>query len=120
MDILKEGIISLTGDEIIPCEYDWIRIISSDGKRILLENFTEDSKSGSMGCVDENGNIILPMKYNMMKNYGANGWLPVGIKSGNYDENTEIYRCQYFDMEGKETLTLSSQYMDANPFYKVK
>lgn len=119
-DILKEGMISLTGDEIIPCEYDWIRIISSDGKRILLENFTEGSKSRIMGCVDENGNIILPIKYNMMKNYGANGWLPAGIKSGNYDEDTEIYRCQYFDMAGKKTLTLSSQYMDANPFCKVQ
>ena len=120
MDTSTEGILGLSGEEILPCEYDSIGIISSDEKRILLRNFTDDSIYGIMGCSDENGNIILPMKYNIIKRYGDNNWLPAGIKSGNYDENTEIYRCQYFDMEGKETLTLSSQYMDANPFYKVK
>lgn len=120
MDTSKEGILDLTGDEILPCEYDLIGIISSDEKRILLRNFTDDSIYGIMGCSDENGNIILPMKYNMMKQYGDNNWLPAGISSGNFDDDTEIYRCQYFDMEGKETLALSPKYMDANPFYKVK
>lgn len=118
-DILhRKGIISLKGEEILPCEYDWIGTLSSDEKRIAL--MLEEKEKYIYGCADEKGQMILPIKYNMMKQYGDNNWLPAGIKSGNYDENTEIYRCQYFDMEGKETLALSSKYMDANPFYKVK
>lgn len=118
-DILhRKGIISLTGEEILPCKYDWIGTLSSDEKRIAL--MLKEKEKYIYGCADEKGQMILPMKYNMMKQYGDNNWLPVGISSGIFDEDTEIYRCQYFDMEGKETLALSPQYMDANPFYKVK
>lgn len=118
-DILyRKGIISLTGEEILPCEYDWIGTLSSDEKRIAL--MLEEKEKYIYGCADEKGQMILPIKYNMMKRYGDNNWLPAGISSGNFDDDTEIYRCQYFDMEGNEILALSPKYMDANPFYKVK
>lgn len=117
-NLYRGGMISLTGEEILPCEYDSIVILSPDEKRIGL-GVKEEGKY-VYGCADEKGQMILPIKYNMMKEYGDNNWLPAGTSSGNFDEDTEIYRCQYFDMEGKETLALSPKYMDANPFYKVR
>ncbi|MGN0250034.1 MAG: WG repeat-containing protein [Oliverpabstia sp.] len=70
------------------------------------------------GCIDCDGKIIIPVKYDMMEKAGSNGWIVAGTYNGKYDEDTDEYRCQYMDENGNVMLQLPEKYIYAEGFTK--
>ncbi|MGN0324121.1 MAG: WG repeat-containing protein [Oliverpabstia sp.] len=107
--VVNEGMINAKGDEVLPCQYSDISLLSLDLYRI--------QNGEKCGCVDYDGKLILPVQYDMLE-AGSNGWIVVGTYDGKYDEDTDRYRCQYMDANGNVMLQLPEKYIYAEGFTK--
>lgn len=59
----KEGVVDSTGREILPCQYDWVRIAGPD--LFIIEKRNEKV----VGAVNHHGDTVIPFVYNLLYAY---------------------------------------------------
>ena len=73
----KYGLIDLSGQEILPCEYDDITVVAG------VKNSIKVQKDGKYGLVTTEGTTILEPKYNDILNFGEdykNGYIVINAE----------------------------------------
>ena len=103
-----EGLINQNGDEIIPCEYMWV-------KRLTDNSYCAVKKNGKgQDLYNQNGELLIHIdsEQGIITSGGENGWVNVY-----YRENDKQ---QYMDEEGNIVLQLPDKYTYAEGFIKVR
>ena len=59
----KEGVVDSTGREVLPCQYDWVRIAGPD--LFIIEKRNEKVA----GAVNHHGDTVIPFVYNLLYAY---------------------------------------------------
>ncbi len=59
----KEGVVDSTGREVLPCQYDWVRIAGPD--LFIIEKRNEKV----VGAVNHHGDTVIPFVYNLLYAY---------------------------------------------------
>ena len=87
----KYGFVDKSGNEVIPCKYDYIRYFSEGLARVSI--------NGKEGVIDKSGNEVIPCKYGNVSDFSEglacvelNGKYGFIDKSGN-----EVIPCKYDD-----------------------
>lgn len=103
-----EGLINQNGEEIIPCEYMWV-------KRLTDNLYYAEKKNGKEeDLYNQNGELLIHLdsEQGHIISGGENGWVNIY-----YHENDKQ---QYMDEEGNIVLQLPDKYTYAEGFIKVK
>jgi hypothetical protein len=98
----KYGLTNLNGNEILPVEYDEIKLLSEVDNSILIE------KDQKIGLCDYSGNIIIETKYKEIKAIGndyKNGYITV--------DNGDLYGIIDFN----KNVVFNNIYLDIEPIY---
>lgn len=114
------GLIDISGNEVLPCEYRNI-FLHDDGEYGSVYTNIDDDVYNECGLVDQNGEFITERFYDGWTEFGDNNWFVVYSMTKDSDNYLEReYKCTYMDREGNEVLELPDYYTDAGPFIAVE
>ena len=109
-DTQKSGFVNINGENIIPCEYMWVRDFSECGLALVFtdengptdENAPDNEYGGTpyRGYINTKGEIVIPIEYYSPCNIGASHMYPVHKGT---DGVIELYKegyTYYFNTDG--------------------
>ncbi len=96
------GLINMTSEEIIPPTFQWMKLLD-----VGVYKFKKD---GLYGLVDLKGNIILTNKFHTIGNF-ENNLATTYIKTGENENEEELYLYGCIDSYGNEILSPDYEYM---------
>ena len=109
----KYGAVKLTGEVIVPCEYD---DIENDGDyyillKVIKGNDYHWEKTYFRGVVRNNGDLIIPCDYNIIDRYGEIFVVKIEGRCGCIDSNGNILiECKYNYLEPIDNLFIAGIY----------
>lgn len=115
----SEVLIDSNGNEIFSCNGNNSYITGSGDEKYWIVINTDIEDGYLYGCINDKGEMIIPLKYNYMTLYGANGWIAAGIKTGELNESEKTYKVEYLDKSGEIVLELPEEYINGSAFTKV-
>ena len=86
---------------------------------MIVSQLIEDDEY-QFGCVNENGEMVIPLQYDYLSGFGKNGWMAAAIKTGSLNESIDIYSVDYLNESGEVEFELPTEYISGNIFVKVK
>ena len=75
--ILAYGVIDENGEEIIPCQYDEVKISDSDLIAVRKDSDTDENPSYRWGFINRNNETVIPFTYQYAGVFSENGLAPV-------------------------------------------
>ena len=109
-DTQKSGFVNINGENVIPCEYMWVRDFSECGLALVFtdengpadENAPDNEYGGTpyRGYINTKGEIVIPIEYYSPCNIGASHMYPVHKGSGGVIELYKEGYTYYFNTDG--------------------
>ena len=109
-DTHKRGFVNINGENVIPCEYMWVRDFSECGLALVftnengpaVENAPDNEYGGTpyRGYINTKGEIVIPIEYYSPCNIGASHMYPVHKGSGGVIELYKEGYTYYFNTDG--------------------
>ena len=109
------GVVSLTGEVIVPCEYD---DIENDGDYYILLKVVKGNdyhweKTYFRGVIKNNGNLIIPCDYNLIDRYGDIFVVKIEGRCGCIDSNGNfLIECKYSYLKLIDNIFIAGIYSD--------
>ena len=107
------GVVSLTGEVIVPCEYD---DIENDGDYYILLKVVKGNdyhweKTYFRGVIRNNGDFIIPCDYNLIDRHGNLFVVKIEGRCGCIDSNGKILiECKYSYLELIDNIFIAGMY----------
>lgn len=108
------GIIDKSGKEMLPPEYDSIRLLTNsdaymENSNMYIVGFNQDEEDEYWMLADSHGNMV-DEKFDYIYYQSENGWIVVGEILGENSDGSPRYKYSYIDTQGKKMLELPEKY----------
>ena len=83
----------------MPCRYK--AIYNAGRENFMIVGQKTEGELYQYGCVNDKGEMVIPLQYDYLSGFGRNGWMAAGIKTGSLNESIDIYSVDYLNESGE-------------------